>query len=95
MRNPNRFRAVLGSFAGHMPAFHMPDGSGYDLLADWLIKLDPINPQTTAGLTAVFDTWTHYDPARQTQMRAALQRILNSGDVSRDTTEMVNRILAA
>ena len=95
MKNPNRFRSVIGAMAGYSAAFHMPDGSGYDLLADWLIRLDPINPQTTAKYTAAYETWTNYDPARQIQMRTALQRILNSGDVSGDTTEMVSRILAA
>lgn len=95
VRNPNRFRSVIGALAGHQAGFHLADGSGYALLADWLITLDPLNPQTAARMTTAFDTWKRYDPARQVQIRTALQRILSSKDVSGDTTEMVNRILAA
>lgn len=95
IRNPNRFRATFGALAGHAAGFHHASGAGYHMLADWLIKLDPINPQTTARMCAAFETWTRYDTARQGHARAALQRILATPDLSRDTTEMVSRILGA
>ena len=94
-KNPNRFRAVLGSLAMNHAGFHRADGAGYDLLADWLIWLDPVNPQTTARMCTAFQTWKRYDADRQARMRAALERILAQPDLSRDTTEMVSRILAA
>ena len=94
LQNPNRFRSVFGAFAGHAAGFHRVDGSGYNLLADWLIKLDPINPQTTARVVTAFDSFRRYDTARQAKMRAALERIAATPDLSRDTTEMVTRILA-
>ena len=93
MKNPNRFRAVIGSLAGNTAGFHMAEGTGYDLFADWLIKLDPLNPQTTARMTTAFDTWKRYDPARQARMVSALQRILNRDGVSGDVAEMVSRML--
>ncbi|WP_439154845.1 aminopeptidase N [Yoonia sp.] len=93
MKNPNRFRAVFGALAGNAAGFHHPSGAGYALLADWLIKLDALNPQTTARMTAAFSTWRRYDAERQAMMRAALQRIADTPDLSRDTTEMVSRIL--
>ncbi len=93
MKNPNRFRAVFGALAGNTAGFHASNGAGYDLLADWLIKLDPLNPQTTARMCSAFQTWARYDSDRQAKMKAALQRILASPDVSKDTTEMVSRIL--
>jgi aminopeptidase N len=95
IRNPNRFRAVFGALAGHAAGFHHASGAGYATMADWLIKLDPINPQTTARMCAAFETWRRYDPARQALARAALERILAAPDLSRDTTEMVSRILDA
>jgi len=95
MKNPNRFRAVLGSFAGNLAGLHQDDGSGYDLFADWLIKLDAVNPQTTARMCSVFQTWRRYDAGRQAKMQAAMQRILASSTVSKDTTEMVTRMLDA
>jgi aminopeptidase N len=94
LKNPNRFRSLFGAFAGHAAGFHRVDGSGYNLLADWLIKLDPINPQTTARVVTAFDSFRRYDTARQAKMRAALKRIAATPDLSNDTTEMVTRILA-
>ncbi|WP_238367051.1 aminopeptidase N [Mesobacterium pallidum] len=93
MTNPNRFRAVFGALAGHHAGFHRPEG--YALLADWLIKLDPLNPQTTARMSTAFQTWRRYDSARQAAAKAALERIAATPGLSRDTSEMVTRILAS
>lgn len=94
-KNPNRFRATLGTFAGHHAGFHAKDGSGYTLLADWLIKLDPVNPQTTARMCAAFQTWRRYDAIRQSMISKALERIAATPNLSRDTTEMITRIREA
>jgi aminopeptidase N len=93
-KNPNRFRAVFGALAGNTAGFHRADGSGYTLLADWLITLDPINPQTTARLVTAFDSFRRYDDNRQSKMRATLDRIATTPNLSRDTLEIVTRILA-
>ncbi len=95
LKNPNRFRAVFGALAAHHAAFHSADGSGYALLADWLIKLDPLNPQTTARMTSAFQSWKRYDADRQAKIHAQLDRILAQPSLSRDTTEMVTRIRQA
>ncbi len=92
-QNPNRFRALFGALAGHHAGFHHATGAAYDLLADWLIRLDPVNPQTAARMTGAFATWKRYDPARQARIRAALERIMAAPDLSRDTGEMVSRLL--
>ena len=94
LSNPNRFRAVLGALAANHGAFHAQGGAGYDLLADMLIRLDGINPQTTARMCAPFQTWKRYDSKRQNHARAALERIMSKDNLSRDTSEMVSRILA-
>lgn len=91
-KNPNRFRAVLGGLAGNTAGFHDKSGAGYALFADWLAKLDPINPMTAARMATVFETWSRYDGDRQGQMRDALERLL-SGTPSRDMTEIASRIL--
>ena len=91
-KNPNRFRSVMGALAGHHPGFHAKDGAGYRLLADWLIRLDPVNPQTTARMCSAFQTWRRYDDARQALIASELDRILATPDLSRDTTEMLTRI---
>ena len=93
MKNPNRFRSVFGGLKANTAGFHHASGAAYALLADWLIKLDPINPQTTARMTMSYDTWKRYDGERQTKMRAALSKIAQTPQLSRDTEEMVTRIL--
>ncbi len=95
LKNPNRFRAVIGAATGHHAGFHHASGSGYATLADWLIRLDPLNPQTAARMSTGFETWTRYDAGRQGHARAALQRILATPGLSRDLGEMAGRLLAA
>ncbi|WP_298297418.1 aminopeptidase N [uncultured Litoreibacter sp.] len=93
MTNPNRFRAVFGALGGNVAGFHDRSGEGYRVMADALITLDKINPQTTARMTTVFDTWRRYDADRQAMMREALERIKATEGLSGDTTEMVTRLL--
>ncbi len=95
MKNPNRFRAVFGALAMSHAGFHHANGAAYTLLADWLIKLDALNPQTTARMCSAFQTWHRYDTTRQTAIKAELQRLLATPNLSRDTNEMVSRILGA
>ncbi len=94
-KNPNRFRAVMGALVMNHAGFHREDGAGYALLADWLIKLDPVNPQTTARMCSAFQTWKRYGADRQDLIRMQLRRIADTAGLSRDTTEMVSRILGA
>ena len=93
MTNPNRFRAVFGSLTANSAAFHQPSGQGYELLADWIIKLDQKNPQTSARVSTAFDTWKIYDIKRQNLIKAQLNRILNQKSLSKDTNEIIERIL--
>ncbi|MDD9716066.1 aminopeptidase N [Dinoroseobacter sp. PD6] len=94
-KNPNRFRSALGALTMNAAGFHNPSGEGYELLADWLIRLDPVNPQTAARMTTAFDSWRRYDTNRQRLIKMELERIAATPGLSRDVTEMVGRILAA
>ncbi|MBW6418165.1 aminopeptidase N [Celeribacter sp. PS-C1] len=95
IKNPNRFRAVFGALTANHAGFHHASGAAYRLLADHLIALDALNPQTTARMSGAFETWKRYDADRQAMIRAELERILATPNLSRDTTEMVSRILSA
>lgn len=95
IKNPNRFRAVFGALAGNHAGFHYAGGAGYALLADNLIALDKLNPQTTARMCAAFQSWKRYDANRQALIRTQLERIAATEGLSRDTNEMVSRILNA
>lgn len=95
-QNPNRFRSLIAGFAMMNPAaFHNISGEGYAFFTDWLIKLDGHNPQTTARMTTAFDTWKRYEPARQDLIKAQLIRLKALPNLSRDSSEMVERMLMA
>ncbi|SDF13684.1 aminopeptidase N [Rhodobacter capsulatus] len=91
-KNPNRFRSLLGGFAANHAGFHRADGAGYALYADWLLRLDPLNPQTAARMSTAFETWRRYDATRQAHAKAALERIAATPGLSRDLGEMVGRL---
>ena len=93
-KNPNRFRAVIGALSSNHAGFHHISGASYELLADWLIRLDPLNPQTAARMSTAFETWPRYDGDRKGMMTDALQRILAAKGLSRDLGEMAQRMLA-
>ncbi|MEM7438201.1 MAG: aminopeptidase N [Pseudomonadota bacterium] len=93
-KNPNRFRSLIAGFAMMNPAgFHRADGAGYAFFADWLLKLDPVNPQTTARMAGAFETWRRYDEDRQQLIRAQLERIAGTDGLSKDTGEIVGKML--
>jgi aminopeptidase N len=94
-KTPNRFRSVIGALAANHAGFHHRSGLGYQLVADWLIRLDPVNPQTAARLSTAFETWPRYDATRRKLAQRELQRILAAEDLSGDLREMAERLLAA
>jgi len=94
-KNPNRFRSVIGGLTATNPAgFHDPSGAGYAFLADWLLRLDAINPQTAARMSTAFETWRLFDVDRQALIEEQLRRIAGADGLSRDLTEMVGRMMA-
>jgi aminopeptidase N len=94
-KTPNRFRAVIGALAANHAGFHHRSGEGYRLVADWLIRLDPVNPQTAARVSTAFETWPRYDASRRKLARRELARILATPGLSPDLREMAERMLAA
>ncbi len=93
-RNPNRVRALLGTFSRANPLrFHAADGSGYDLIAEQILALDPVNPQLAGFLAGGFSSWRRYEKGRSKHMQQQLQRIVAAPSLSRDLTEIVTKIL--
>ena len=92
--NPNRLRALIGSFAQANPAgFHDASGDGYALLAETIATVDPANPQLAARLVAAFGAWRRYPPARQALMAAALADLAARPGLSANSREMIAKIL--
>ncbi len=94
IKNPNKVRALIGTFAAANPVrFHADDGSGYAFLADRVLELDKLNPQTAARTLAPLRRWRKFDEARQKLMRAELERILAEPKLSRDVYEIASKSL--
>jgi aminopeptidase N len=94
LRNPNRVRALVGSFAsGNQVRFHDASGGGYRFLADTIIRLDPTNGQVAARMVSPLGQWRRVDPARQGLMQAELRRILALEGLTTNTFEMASKSL--
>jgi aminopeptidase N len=95
MANPNRVRALIGSFAhANHTQFNRPDGAGYDFAADTVIELDPKNPQVAARLMGAFRSWRALEPQRRSRAEATLRRVAATAALSRDVADIVARTLA-
>jgi aminopeptidase N len=94
LRNPNRIRALVSSFAGNQVRFHDASGEGYRLYADTIIQLDPANGQVAARMVSPLGQWRRFDADRQRLMKAELQRILDLPGLSRNTFEMASKSIA-
>lgn len=95
IKNPNKVRAVIGTFAGQsLVNFHAQDGSGYELLADNIIVLNRLNPQMASRLIAPLSKWRRYTPEQGEKMQQQLQRIMNQEGLSKDVFEVVSKSLA-
>ncbi len=87
--NPNRVRAVLGTFANrNVKAFHTAEG--YRLLADAVLKLDAMNPQIASRLVMPLCQWGRFAPSYQDLMKAELRRMI-AKDLSKDLNEIVSK----
>ena len=91
IKNPNNNYSFFGGFASSPVNFHAADGSGYQFLADGIIKLDGINHQVAARLVSPFTAFKRYDGARQELMKAQLKRILETPSLSANVFEIVSK----
>jgi len=94
MKNPNKVRALIGSFAMRNPhAFHAEDGSGYAFVAEQVLILDKLNPQIAARMVRALMSWQRLEPTRQALMKGQLQAIADSQGLSGDVFEIVSKSL--
>jgi aminopeptidase N len=93
LTNPNRARSLIGAFGANQRAFHRADGVGYRFLADQLIALDRLNPQTAAKLLPPLGRWRRFDAGRAALMRGELERIVAVPGLSRDLFEQASKSL--
>ena len=93
LANPNRLRALVGAFSSNQRAFHDASGRGYRFLADMILAVDKLNPQTAARLVPPLGRWRRFGTARGELMKAELERILASPGLSNDVFEQASKSL--
>lgn len=92
IKNPNRVRSLIGAFAMSNPyRFHEKSGACYQFLADFVLKINAINPQLAARMTEPLIHWRKFDRERQALMKAELERIGAAPDISKDVYEVVSK----
>ncbi|MDL2283838.1 aminopeptidase N [Oxalobacter sp. OttesenSCG-928-P03] len=94
LKNPNRARSLVFGFCmNNMAQFHAKDGSGYAFWAENVLELDRTNPQIAARLSRSLTQYSRYTPELKKQAKKTLKHIA-SRKLSRDTSEIINKILA-
>jgi aminopeptidase N len=94
MANPNRVRALVGSFAMlNQTQFHRADGAGYDFVSQIVRQVDGSNPQLAARLATAFGSWRMMEQSRRSRAEAALRAIAKNSNLSRDVADIVQRSL--
>ena len=91
--NPNRLRSLVGAFAANQRAFHEPSGRGYKFVADMILAVDKLNPQTAARLVPALGRWRRFDERRAGMMQKELKRILETSGLSKDVFEQASKSL--
>ncbi len=92
-KNPNFVRAVIGSFQNNnIELFHAKDESGYKFVADQIIIIDKINPQTAAKLITPMTNISKFDNISKNRIKKYLKQILNSKP-SNDVFEIISKCL--
>jgi aminopeptidase N len=93
LKNPNRLRSLVGSFAANQVAFHQPSGAGYRLLTDLIIEVDAINPPVAARLVPPLGRWRRFVAPYGALMRGELERIVATPGLSKDVFEQASKSL--
>ncbi|MCS6758827.1 MAG: aminopeptidase N C-terminal domain-containing protein, partial [Candidatus Devosia euplotis] len=94
--NPNRLRSLVGSFAMNNPTqFARVDGAGFRFVAEFVAEIYAINPQVAARLLTGFRIWPTLEPGRRDAAKAALGGLDAKGALSRNTADILSRILAS
>src|SRR5690606_23358403 len=94
--NPNRLRALMGTFALTNPTqFARADGAGFRFVTEFVAEVDKVNPQVAARVLTGFRIWPMLETGRREEARAALTALQNGGGLSRNTGDILARMLAS
>lgn len=93
--NPNRLRALMATFGMNNPTqFARKDGAGFRFLAEFVGDVDKRNPQVAARVLTAFRVWRSFESVRRGEAEKALKSLQESGELSRNTADILERTLA-
>ncbi|OII77095.1 peptidase family M1 [Cryptosporidium andersoni] len=92
-KNPDRFRSLVGTFANNFVVFHNESGDGYLFVANMIINIDKFNPSIAASTARAFSEVHKISGKRNFLMKKQLERILKEPALSKDTKEIIGKIL--
>jgi aminopeptidase N len=90
IKNPNRCRSLVGSFAMNNPAAFHGDENAYEFMGGVLAEVDKLNPQVSSRLASCLIQWRRYDEERGARMKAQLEKLAKL-KLSDDLYEIVSR----
>lgn len=93
IKNPNAVRALFGQFTRNVPQFHRNDGRGYQLLANVIIELDPINGRVAGRLTTALTTFAQLNSKHRSLMIKQLERLRDQPSLSKHVWDVVDKAL--
>ncbi len=94
MDNPNRVRALIGSFvAGNPLCFNALDGSGYRFMTEILTRLNGTNPHVAARIMTPMISLKRFDVKRRAMITECFKQLLQLPDLSDSIFEKIDKAL--
>lgn len=95
LQNPNRVRSLISTFASHnYLIFHSKDGSGYEFLADMLLKIDALNPTSAAQIAKVFTRTDFFNDERKELVLNVINSLMTN-EISDNLKELLTTTINA
>ncbi len=91
-KSPNTLRSILTGFVSNNSAFHSKDGSGYNYIAEKIIKYDKFNPIIISRFLKIFSRWNLYREPYRSLMLNSIYKI-DKIELSNNSREVIDLIL--
>ncbi|MFO1187894.1 MAG: aminopeptidase N [Alphaproteobacteria bacterium] len=93
-KNPNRVRALVGTYAFANPYRFNTDGEkAFAFLQEEVLKTDKLNPNLAARLLSALENWRRLSPPLQAAAQAVLKAVKSETGLSRNSFEIASKCL--